>query len=153
MAGTGERRGWMAEPGGGPAAPWEPEYAPAGRRYVAAVVDGALGLLAGALVLSPVLAITEPSDGAQFALLLLGWLLYFVAFEARAGATPGKMMTGLRVRTMDGGAIGWVAAVVRNLLRPVDAFFLGAVGAIVAGSNRRRQRIGDLAARTVVVRD
>lgn len=46
----------------------------------------------------------------------------------------------------------WGAVVVHNLLRIVDGIFFYLVGLIVMLATQRKQRVGDLAAKTVVVR-
>jgi uncharacterized RDD family membrane protein YckC len=56
----------------------------------------------------------------------------------------------VRVRTADGGRIGWLAALIRNLLRVVDVCF-AFVGLVLMLLTPRRQRVGDFAAGTVVV--
>jgi uncharacterized RDD family membrane protein YckC len=97
---------------------------------------------AGPLVLLPILALALP------------WA-YFIAFElALGGQSPGKRVLSLRVVRDDGGEIGPLASIVRNLLRPID--FLPAaygVGLVVMFLNRHQKRLGDLAAGTVVVRE
>jgi uncharacterized RDD family membrane protein YckC len=93
-------------------------------------------------------------------LMLLAWFLldwlYPVVFEAgRRGATPGKRMTGLRVVQASGSPITVGQAVVRNFLRFIDAMplFTYAFGMASCLATRRFQRLGDLAAGTVVVYD
>jgi uncharacterized RDD family membrane protein YckC len=79
---------------------------------------------------------------------------YYVYFEVRRnGQSPGKSVLGLRVMREGGYPITLVHSAIRNILRMVDmlpAFY--AVGALVLLANRKRQRLGDLAAGTVVVR-
>jgi uncharacterized RDD family membrane protein YckC len=83
-------------------------------------------------------------------------LAYFILFEAAFGATIGKMILHLRVRALDGTRIGWWASIIRNVGRIVDAvpffvpYLLGAI-AIWADGGRRRQRLADHFAHTVVV--
>ena len=90
-------------------------------------------------------------------LALFGFLLewfYPVIFEAgRRGATPGKRMLGLRVVQVTGSPVGWGQALVRNTLRWVDAMPLMTYGFGLASclATRRFQRLGDLAAGTVVI--
>ncbi|MGH8588530.1 MAG: RDD family protein [Gammaproteobacteria bacterium] len=82
----------------------------------------------------------------------LEWF-YPVLFEVYAeGATPGKRMLGLRVVHDDGVPVGWSGAMIRNLLRAVDflPFFYGC-GLVSMLLTRDFKRLGDLAARTVVV--
>ena len=80
---------------------------------------------------------------------------YFAAFEALwNGQTPGKRLVGLRVIDVSGRPVTVYAAIVRNLLRIVDQlpgmYALGMVSVLVT---RRQQRLGDLAAGTVVVHE
>lgn len=80
-------------------------------------------------------------------------LVYFFLLEASTGRTIGKLALGLEVRTVDGKALGPAAALIRNVLRLVDQLpVLYAVGLATIITTKRRQRLGDLAARTVVVR-
>jgi uncharacterized RDD family membrane protein YckC len=66
------------------------------------------------------------------------------------------MVCRLRVTMGDGSPLDWRAAVLRNLFKLVAVLtsLLGLAVTLVAMLNSpRRQRIGDLAARTLVVRD
>jgi len=76
---------------------------------------------------------------------------YFVVLEATKGATLGKMAMGLKVVKQDGGAMDWKASIIRNLLRIIDGFGFYLVGAIVVWVTKSKQRVGDLAAHTLVV--
>lgn len=80
---------------------------------------------------------------------------YDVAFEVLAsGRTPGKRWSGLRVVRVDGAPVGFVTSAVRNLLRLVDALpGIYTVGMVAVFASRRNQRLGDMAAGTVVVRE
>lgn len=94
-----------------------------------------------------------------FLFFMLWW--YPVFFEAsKWGATPGKRSVGLRVVQTSGSPITFGQAVLRNFLRCVDQmpyFAAGipfmAFGLVSCISTRRFQRLGDLAAGTVVVYD
>lgn len=80
---------------------------------------------------------------------------YHVLFETLAsGRTPGKRWTGLRVVTTGGGPVSFLTSVVRNLLRVVD-FLPGFYGVAIVSvlASRRNQRLGDIAAGTLVVRE
>ena len=87
---------------------------------------------------------------------LIALALFAAAGEAAVGMTPGKWLTGLRVRSIGGGPPGFFQAVLRNLCRAIDMYpdvvFPGLIGIVAAVLNKRRQRIGDLAAGTVVRR-
>jgi len=77
------------------------------------------------------------------------------AFEVwRSGQTPGKSAVGLRTLTLAGQPVGWGAALTRNVFRLVDFLpLLYGVGLVAIGSTELNQRIGDVAAGTIVVRD
>ncbi len=78
------------------------------------------------------------------------WFNYFAFCEWRWGQTMGKNATGIEVRSIDGAPrLTYGQASVRNLLRLID-FFL--VGELMIAASKRQQRLGDKAAKTVVVR-
>lgn len=87
----------------------------------------------------------------------LGFVLffaYFFLFEGATGQTPGKMYLGLVVRSQDGGRCSWLQAFVRSILRFLETnplLFGGAPAAICVVVTKRKQRIADLLAGTVVV--
>lgn len=80
------------------------------------------------------------------------WLVYYTVCEAMFSATPGKVLTGLRVVSVDGRPLTLSGVVVRNLLRLVDvlpgAYLLGG---FVMLATPRSQRLGDLLAGSTVV--
>ncbi len=89
---------------------------------------------------------------------LLVWFtidwLYSVVFEVgKWGATPGKRIMGLRVVQATGSPITLGQAVVRNFLRFIDGmpFLTGCIGLTSCMATKRFQRLGDLAAGTVVI--
>lgn len=92
----------------------------------------------------------------------LGIVVYFlvdwgygIALEtAWAGQTVGKRVMSLRVIQESGVRIGFYHAALRNLARPVDRMpLLYLVGGSVALLSRSHQRLGDLLAGTIVVRE
>jgi uncharacterized RDD family membrane protein YckC len=90
-----------------------------------------------------------------FIVFLLFWG-YFTLFEAFwNGRTPGKRVARIRVIQRSGRAISLFESMARNLVRYVDMqpFPMYAVGVIAIFSTRQHQRLGDLAAGTLVVRD
>jgi len=91
----------------------------------------------------------SPWTGVLLALLPFA---YFTLMEGAFGATAGKMLLGLRVVKLDGSPIDWQEAIIRNLLRYIDEFVLYLVAAISVWTSPTRQRLGDRAAGTVVVR-
>ncbi len=132
-----------------------------GSRLVATLIDSFIqAVVFVALVIIQMAAGDEGGGGFVVALAVIGgflvWFGYPVAFEALAsGRTPGKRAAGLRVVRVGGGPVGFLPSAVRNLLRLVDMQpgFLYAVGASCALVSQRNQRLGDLAAGTLVVRE
>ena len=84
---------------------------------------------------------------------LAAWLLYGILCEYYwYGQTFGKWLLGLRVADSSGLELQLYQVTIRNLIRALDLFpVLGLAGGITMLSNRRLQRLGDLAAGTVVV--
>jgi uncharacterized RDD family membrane protein YckC len=102
-------------------------------------------------VMSSSLAMTTLVLGALGGFIMVG---YYVFFEVLwNGQTPGKRVVGLRVVKENGASITIVDAAIRNFLRAVDFLpFFYILGTIVMMGSRQNTRIGDLAARTVVVK-
>jgi RDD family len=94
------------------------------------------------------------ADVKQLWLLVAAGVVYHFAFEARDGQTPGKRRYGVRVMAADGGVPTAGAIALRSILRIVDQLPLfsasGLINMVRTGP-RRRQRIGDVAGRTVVI--
>jgi len=92
------------------------------------------------------------AGGAAVGLAVVWWLLYWVALpRLTGGKTLGMMMLGLRVVRLDGGKPGVGQLLVRAILLVIDGLFAGLVGLITIVSSRHRQRIGDHAAKTLVI--
>lgn len=79
------------------------------------------------------------------------WLVYLACFEWWFCGSLGKWALGMRVTGLDGKRPSAIQSVTRNLLRVLDGIVLYLVGAIFLLLTKRRQRLGDLIARTVVV--
>ena len=121
-------------------------------RLIAASIDQILAL--GAMFL--VVAQIPPEYPALKAFFFFAvYLTYYAVFEGALSRTPGKFFQGLVVRKTDGSPCGWKAALIRSLARVVEVnpILLGGVlpAGIIIISSRRKQRIGDLLAGTVVV--
>lgn len=137
-----------------------PDVEVVGRRIGAGVID--VLILAFVFTLVEALAGNPPAGGGGVsvkiegtnALVLFGIvLLYYFISEATSGQTLGKRATGIQVVGQDGTPCGTRQALVRTLLRIVDSLpFLYLLGLVVIWSTKRRQRLGDLAAGTLVVR-
>lgn len=137
-----------------------------GSRFIALLIDyliwGAaflvLGIL-GAIILPGIRAFSNLSAQWATAIFIFIFFLfhwgYFTLFEAFwNGRTPGKRAARIRVIQRSGRAIGLFESMARNLVRFVDQIpFVYAVGVIAMFCSRQHQRLGDLAAGTLVVRD
>ena len=135
-----------------------------GRRILAIIVDGIMiglptGLIAAMLgVISSgageVSASLEGVVGLFAALISVAlYLGYYVLMEGYLGQTLGKMLLGIKVvREDDGGIPGVKAAAIRTVLRIVDGIGSYLVGFIAVLASAKNQRLGDMAAHTLVVR-
>jgi len=85
------------------------------------------------------------------------WMVLVLAlysfFEGRTGKTPGKWLLRIRVLGTDLRPCGFGRALVRNLMTFVDGTFNFLVGLLLAALTEHWQRLGDLAARNIVVVD
>ncbi len=136
------------------------QYVGVGRRFVAVLVDsillgivfGVIGALFGQFQASGG-SVSVSLTGVPAVLTFVIFFLYFIVLEAALGATLGKLLLGIRVVNVDGSRISWGASILRNILRIIDALpFAYILGAILIWTSQRKQRLGDRAARTVVVR-
>jgi uncharacterized RDD family membrane protein YckC len=137
-----------------------------GRRIVAGIIDfllmTALFLLMAGLF-GDLGSSSDSDSGSSFSANLDGVpaLIYFVllmsyytVLEATSGQTLGKMLLGIKVVSKT-GELGFGKAIIRSLCRLIDAFpwfipYLLALILVLA--TKQHQRIGDMAAGTIVVR-
>ena len=140
-------------------------YAGLGRRFAALVID----IIALGLVFFPVTRIVKGTwvmgrgdhawshgwfvtDPLCLAFLII-ILLYFIILEGIVGTTIGKRLTGLQVVHRDGTRPGLRRALLRNLLRVVDALpALNILGVILILTSPEGARFGDRVAQTRVIR-
>ncbi len=128
-----------------------------GSRFIAGTIDLALKLLLLAAALLVIGILTTGSIGVII-FALVGFLLLFgydIVFEVwAAGRTPGKRWNGLRVVMAGGRPIGFSASAARNLLRLIDSIpLVYVVGGASILLTSRNQRLGDIAAGAIVVRE
>jgi uncharacterized RDD family membrane protein YckC len=130
-----------------------------GSRFLARLLDTLIQAVC-IIALAIVAALASPAIGGFApAVAIVGFFLvlwvYDVAFETLAsGRTPGKRAAGIRVVGLRGEPVSFRASAVRNIVRLFEIvffFYLPAVIAIL--STRHDQRLGDLAAGTVVARE
>ena len=73
--------------------------------------------------------------------------------EGTRGQTIGKKMIKIKVVREDGKPIDMKQAFTRNVLRIVDGlFFIYLIGALLIWRSEKKQRLGDMVAKTVVVK-
>jgi uncharacterized RDD family membrane protein YckC len=128
-----------------------------GSRFVSAIVDLAIQiLLIGALYVVFVLSDLGGYGAAAYAIFSFVVVFgYDVLFEVLAsGRTLGKRWNGLRVVRTGGQPITLLPSLARNLLRLVDFLPFGyLVGIVAVLWTPRNQRLGDLVAGTLVIRE
>jgi len=142
--------------------PLELTLAGVGSRFASALLDYILQfiiLLALALVLSYGAGFSPGSSSLSAAFWVLGFFAVFwgydVAFEVlNSGRTPGKAANGLRVVRESGAPVTFGPSAVRNVIRIIDllpgTYLVGITSILVT---KRNQRVGDLAAGTLVIRE
>jgi uncharacterized RDD family membrane protein YckC len=128
-----------------------------GSRMIAWLVDTVIQLV----IVVPILIGIGTGDVSSmvevvvvYAVLFLIVWGYYPLFEfVGQGRTPGKRAQRLRVVRTDGQPAGGAAILVRNLIRIVDVILLPFLGVISMLVTARAQRLGDLAAGTMVIRE
>ena len=126
------------------ASPW--------RRLVASFVDILIVTVAYLLITPLVEAdIQEHMALAVLLLYLLFPWAYLVAFTALYGATPGKMLLGIRVVKSDGRPVGWLTALIREVVGKTLSSLLLYLGYLWVFFHPKRQTWHDLIADTLVV--
>ena len=140
-----------------------------GNRFIACAIDHAIQTFALVLIFLGFLLLADTTNLESafstapkwvYAVMIIVLFLiltgYFAFFEwLWSGQTPGKRWLKLRVIREDGRPITFWEASVRNLIRSFDMmpapFY--SIGLISVFSTTRDQRIGDMVAGTVVVRE
>lgn len=140
-----------------------------GNRFLACAVDHAIQVVAIAVMLVAFTIVANFASlgdrlssapkwvyALMFVVLFLLMSGYFAVFEwLWNGQTPGKRWLKLRVIREDGRPITFFEAAVRNLLRDFDImpFPFYSIGLICVFASSKDQRVGDMVAGTVVVRE
>jgi uncharacterized RDD family membrane protein YckC len=140
-----------------------------GNRFLACAIDHAIQALSLALIAGGFLIVANSFDFEDafstapkwvIAVMILALFLiltgYFAFFEWMwSGQTPGKRWLKLRVIREDGRPITFWESSIRNLLRAFDMMpgMFYSIGLISVFATTRDQRIGDMVAGTVVVRE
>jgi uncharacterized RDD family membrane protein YckC len=117
------------------------------KRVTAALIDLVVVVAVGFLV-----ATLSGSFTTGARVVTVAWVLYYYfALELLTGQTLGKKVMGLRVAQADGSPPELRQVAMRTVLRLVDGLGVYLVGLIaMLATGQRRQRLGDLAAGTIV---
>ena len=140
-----------------------------GNRFIACAIDHTIQIVGLIAIVIVFLIISDAADvGHRLVnapkwvialLVILQFLIingYFAIFEwIWSGQTPGKRWLKLRVIREDGRPISFYEAMIRNLLRLIDFIVppFYSIGLVSVFATERDQRVGDLVAGTVVVRE
>jgi uncharacterized RDD family membrane protein YckC len=143
-----------------------------GRRAVAILIDSLLFVVPAAPVVAHIFTTTSHLyvdsqtlgrqtfvnrtsfgwENSALAILAIGWLVYMTVMESAYGASLGKFALGIRVVRLDGQPVDGFTSFLRNIIRAVDGAFFYLVGSIIVWNSPLKQRLGDKAAKTIVVR-
>jgi len=138
-----------------------------GPRLLAQVIDSLIsGVVSLVILILAVAALWTQVDwetGAGFiqafmvamVVSMLSWIVYYTVFEIIwNGQTPGKRVTGIRVVKRGGLPLQPRDVVLRNLVRLIDYFpSHGLTGLVSFFATSNQQRLGDLVADTVVIKE
>src|SRR5215510_11334221 len=140
-----------------------------GNRFIACAIDHTIQIIVLITMAIVFLIISNAADiGARLTnapkwvialLVIIQFIIingYFAIFEwLWSGQTPGKRWLKLRVIREDGRPISFYEAMIRNLIRVIDFMVppFYSVGLVSVFATSRDQRVGDLVAGTVVVRE
>jgi uncharacterized RDD family membrane protein YckC len=137
-----------------------------GSRFLALAIDTLIQVGCGLILFAGLSMAAILANGASqrmgpwlLAAAVLGFFLiyygYFALFESIwNGQTPGKRVIGLRVIHASGRPVSVFEAILRNIVRVADQLpGIYAIGIVCVFVTQRSQRLGDLAAGTVVVHE
>jgi uncharacterized RDD family membrane protein YckC len=127
-----------------------------GRRIVQYIIDYVLAGIVPALAYWLFDSRAGSINGVRWLLAtviaLAAYFAYWVAIPyGNAGQTFGMKLLRLRVISTDGGRASMMQLFVRGIFLIIDTLVFGLVGLITMLCSRYRQRVGDHAARTLVV--
>lgn len=132
-----------------------------GDRLIAAIIDYAVLFAYSMLMslifpsmLSPLLSSANTIVAVISFILLYSPVIFYYPFcEIFAkGQSLGKLAMKTRVVTVDGNAPTVGSSLLRWLLYPVDTVLTGGLGVVFITFGKHRQRLGDLAAGTMVIK-
>jgi uncharacterized RDD family membrane protein YckC len=144
------------------------EVAGAGSRFVARVYDWVVKLVIAVLIILALWGVVYwlgsqgmsqavglllvAICGALYFCFFMGYEIYFEVHNN--GQTPGKKIAGIRVIREGGAPVDFTSSCIRNLLALVDFLpFFYLLGGLLVLLNVKGQRLGDMAAGTIVIRE
>jgi uncharacterized RDD family membrane protein YckC len=122
------------------------------RRWGATWID----LIVLALLIAAPLALPDNFQAPAFVVAALVALAYFPLLERIYGRTLGKVVCRLRIVNETAGLPSWGQAIIRTILRLIEvnpALMGGVPAGIAVLASKKRQRLGDMAANTFVLRE
>ena len=142
------------------------DYASVGSRIVAILLDHLILMIFAAIIALPLglgaALFSLPARPAGLmrgavlaplgALNFLLWLLYFTYLESSSGQTLGKRIMGIKVVKESGEQLTPIDAFIRTILRIIDGFALYLIGFILVLVSEKKQRLGDMAVGSIVVK-
>ena len=129
-----------------------------GNRILAGLID--YGIIYG-FTFAMIFILGEPNNDGGYSLNgvpslipVFFWLIMTVGLESGLGGTIGNSIIGLKAIPISGQnrKLSFGQSFKRHLLDPIDMFFFGLPGIITIKNTDKNQRIGDLWAKTIVVK-
>lgn len=145
------------------------DYASLGTRIVAIIIDSIILAIIASIIAMPFGLTMTPfammgndmmaamaymsAMGTMMLLSVVIWIVYFTYFEGTSGQTPGKKVMHIKVVKEDGKKMTYADALIRSVLRIIDGIGAYLLGFIIILVTEKKQRIGDMAAGTLVVKE
>ena len=148
---TGQQQYYQPAYGGmpygtGAFAPPQPRYGGFWARVLAYILDGVLLVIVQLILM----ALIDNQGMVTLANLVAGWL-YFAGLESSMGATPGKLVLGMRITTVDGQNISFLRATGRYFAKIISALIL-CIGYLMIAWDGHKQGLHDKIAGTYVIK-
>lgn len=130
-----------------------------GNRFASGLIDF-LGMLIFMVIVGMIFGETYTDADNSFNVTLhdesaltffAAWIVAFPVMEGLTGQTIGKKFMGTRVWSKNDSKGTLLQSLLRHLLDFLDYFLL--IGLIIAANNKNKQRIGDLVANTIVIKN
>ncbi len=99
-------------------------------------------------------AVSYELNGFPVIFPVLFWGIMTIGVESVFGATFGNYLVGLKPIPLNGNekSITFIQSLKRHLLDVIDMSMFGIVGIILINNTEKKQRLGDLWAKTIVVK-